>query len=66
MRLITTSPKKTSTRISTTTGTMEEMARIRCSGLRWIRSRYSIDDQVSVDDYNPNYTVDIPVEILPE
>ena len=44
----------------------EEMARIRCSGLRWIRSRYSIDDQVSVDDYNPNYTVDIPVEILPE
>ena len=44
----------------------EEMARIRCSSLRWIRSRYSIDDQVSVDDYNPNYTVDIPVEILPE
>ena len=44
----------------------EEMARIRCSGLRWIRSRYSIDDQVSVDDYNPNYTVDIPADFLPE
>ena len=44
----------------------EEMARIRCSSLRWIRSRYSIDDQVSVDDYNPNYTVDIPADFLPE
>ena len=44
----------------------DEMARIRCSSLRWIRSRYSIDDQVSVDDYNPNYTVDIPADFLPE
>ena len=44
----------------------EEIARIRCSSLRWIRSRYSIDDQVSVDDYDPNYTVDIPAEFLPE
>lgn len=42
----------------------EEMARIRCSGLRWIRSRYSIDDQVTMDA--PNYTVEIPVEFLPE
>ena len=43
----------------------EEMARIRCSGLRWIRSRYSVDDQVSMD-HTPDYTVDIPVDFLPE
>lgn len=43
----------------------EEMARISCSGLRWIRSRYSVDDQVSLEDL-PEYTVDIPVDFLPE
>ncbi len=43
----------------------EEMARIRCSGLRWIRSRYSVDDQVCMDEA-PDYTVDIPVDFLPE
>jgi hypothetical protein len=43
----------------------EEMARISCSGLRWIRSRYSVDDHVSLDDL-PEYTVDIPVDFLPE
>ena len=43
----------------------EEMARIRCSGLRWIRSRYSVDNQVSMD-HTPDYTVDIPVDFLPE
>ena len=43
----------------------EEMDRIRCSGLSWIRSRYSVDDQVSMD-YNPDYTVDIPSDFLPE
>ncbi len=42
----------------------EEMARIRCSGLRWIRARYSIDDQVSLEEL-PDYTVDIPVSFLP-
>ena len=42
----------------------EEMARIRCSGLRWIRSRYSVDDQVSMEEL-PDYTVDIPAEFLP-
>lgn len=42
----------------------EEMARIRCSGLRWIRARYSVDDQVSMEE-KPDYTVDIPVEFLP-
>ena len=42
----------------------EEMDRIRCSGLRWIRSRYSVDDQVSMEEL-PDYTVDIPVEFLP-
>lgn len=43
----------------------EEMDRIRCSGLRWIRSRYSVDDQVSMEE-DPDYTVDIPVDFLPE
>lgn len=43
----------------------EEMARIRCSGLRWIRSHYSVDDQVSMD-HTPDYTVDIPVDFLPK
>ena len=43
----------------------EEMDRIRCSGLRWIRSRYSVDDQVSMD-VTPAYTVDIPSDFLPE
>lgn len=42
----------------------EEMARIRCSGLAWIRARYSVDDQVSLDEL-PDYTVDIPVDFLP-
>ena len=43
----------------------EEMDRIRCSGLRWIRSRYSVDDQVSMD-VTPDCTVDIPSDFLPE
>ena len=42
----------------------EEMARIRCSGLRWIRARYSIDDQVSMEEL-PDYTEDIQVAFLP-
>ena len=42
----------------------EEMDRIRCSSLIWIRARYSVDDQVN-KDVIPNYTVDIPVEFLP-
>jgi hypothetical protein len=41
----------------------EEMDRIRCSGLKWIRSRYSVDDQVSMEE-DPDYTVDIPVDFL--
>ena len=43
----------------------EEMDRIRCSGLKWIRSRYSVDDQVSMEE-DPDFTVDIPVDFLPE
>lgn len=43
----------------------EEMERIRCSGLLWIRARYSVDDHVDMED-NPDYTVDIPSEFLPE
>lgn len=42
----------------------EEMSRISCSGLRWIRARYSVDDQVTMPD-NPDYTVDIPADFLP-
>ena len=42
----------------------EEMDRIRCSGLHWIRARYSVDDHVTMED-NPEYTVDIPAEFLP-
>ena len=42
----------------------EEMARIRCSGLAWIRARYSVDNQVNTD-FTPDYTVDIPVDFLP-
>ena len=43
----------------------EEMDRIRCSGLKWIRSRYSVDDQVSMEE-DPDYTVDIPSDFLPK
>lgn len=43
----------------------EEMDRIRCSGLKWIRSRYSVDDQVCMEE-EPDYTVDIPSDFLPE
>lgn len=42
----------------------EEMSRIRCSGLEWIRARYSVDDQVSMDE-TPDYTIDIPADFLP-
>ena len=43
----------------------EEMSRINSEGLEWIRSRYSVDNQVSMEDYTPDYTVDIPVDFLP-
>ena len=43
----------------------EEMDRIRCSGLKWIRSRYSVDNQVCMEE-DPDFTVDIPVDFLPE
>jgi hypothetical protein len=43
----------------------EEMSRINSEGLNWIRSRYSVDNQVSLEDYTPDYTVDIPVDFLP-
>ena len=39
------------------------MAHIRCSGLRWIHARYSVDDQISMEEL-PDYTVDIPVAFL--
>ena len=41
----------------------EEMDRINCSSLRWVRSRYSVDEGVCLED-DPEYTVDIPVEFL--
>lgn len=43
----------------------EEMDRISCSGLAWIRARYSVDNQVSMDDYIPDYIIDIPADFLP-
>ena len=42
----------------------EEMSRINSSDLIWIRSRYSVDDQVTMED-NPEYTCNIPVDFLP-
>ena len=42
----------------------EEMSRINSSDLIWIRSRYSVDDQVTMED-NPDYTCNIPVDFLP-
>lgn len=42
----------------------DEMQRIRCSSLKWVRARYSVDDQVCMDE-QPDYTVDIPVDFLP-
>ena len=42
----------------------EEMSRINSSDLIWIRSRYSVDDQVTMED-NPEYTCEIPVDFLP-
>ena len=42
----------------------DEMQRIRCSSLKWVRARYSVDDHVDLDPM-PEYTVDIPSEFLP-
>lgn len=42
----------------------EEMSRINSSDLIWIRSRYSVDNQVTMED-NPDYTCNIPVDFLP-
>lgn len=43
----------------------EEMERVRCSSLKWVRARYSVDKDVDMDDYNPDYTVEIPADFLP-
>ena len=43
----------------------EEMSRVRSESLSWIRSRYSVDNQVEMPE-NLIYTCDIPVELLPE
>lgn len=43
----------------------EEKNRIECSGLRWIRSRYTVDDQVNMEDV-PEYKIDIPVDFIPD
>ena len=42
-----------------------EMSIIDSEDLDWIRSRYSVDDHVTMED-NPDYTVDIPVDFLPD
>jgi len=43
----------------------DEMQRVRCSSLKWIRARYSVDDHVDLDPI-PEYTVDIPSDFLPK
>jgi hypothetical protein len=43
----------------------KEMSGIDSKDLDRIRSRYSIDDQVTIED-DPDYTVDIPVDFLPD
>ena len=42
-----------------------EMSIIDSEDLDRIRSRYSVDDHVTMED-NPDYTVDIPVDFLPD
>ena len=42
-----------------------EMSNIDNEDLDRIRSRYSVDNQVTMED-NPNYTVDIPPSFLPD
>ena len=42
----------------------EEMSRINSSDLIWIRSRYSVDNHVTMEN-NPDYTCNIPVDFLP-
>lgn len=42
----------------------EEMERIHSNGLEWVRSRYSVDDQVCMEDDASDYTIDIPSEFL--
>jgi hypothetical protein len=43
----------------------EEMSRVHSESLSWIRSRYSVDNQVEMPE-NLIFTCDIPVELLPE
>ena len=43
----------------------KDMDRIRHNDLQWVRSRYSVDDSVCMDDDDLDYTVDIPTEFLP-
>ena len=42
-----------------------EFSNICSDDLDYIRSRYNVDDHVDLED-NPEYTVDIPSEFLPE
>ena len=43
----------------------DEMQRVRCSSLKWVRARYSVDDHVDLAPM-PEYTVDIPSDFLLE
>ena len=43
----------------------EEMSRVHSKSLSWIRSRYSVDNQVEMPE-DLIFTCDIPVELLPE
>ena len=43
----------------------QELLNLKTMDLEWIRSRYDIDNHVEMED-TPDYTVDIPVDFLPE
>lgn len=43
----------------------QEMSDLETMDLEWIRSRYTIEDHVEMED-DPDYTIDIPVDFLSE
>ena len=42
----------------------DEIVRIHSNDLEWVRSRYSIDDQINMEDDTSDYTICIPAEFL--
>ena len=43
----------------------QELSDLETMDLDWIRSRYTIEDHVEMED-DPDYTIDIPVDFLPD